>query len=108
MRCWNRGHTNLVRTVCLQDDVVVTGSYDATVKVSLHTPFGACISQRHADQTQVWDRETGQMLNDLSGSRTGRVFAVAGDRMRVVSTGLDCRINIWNFAQGLDTSFVEP
>jgi WD40 repeat protein len=34
MRCWNRGHTNLVRTVCLQDDVVITGSYDATVKVS--------------------------------------------------------------------------
>lgn len=33
MRCYSRGHTNLVRTVCLQDDVVVTGSYDATVKV---------------------------------------------------------------------------
>ena len=36
-RCWNRGHTNLVRTVSLQDNVVITGSYDATVKVCLLT-----------------------------------------------------------------------
>lgn len=57
---------------------------------------------------QVWDRSDGRLLNDLTGARAGRVFAVAGDRTRVISTGLDCRINIWNFAQGLDTSFVEP
>jgi hypothetical protein len=42
------------------------------------------------------------------GARTGRVFAVTADTTRIVSTGLDCRINIWNFAQGLDTSFVTP
>jgi hypothetical protein len=48
------------------------------------------------------------MLADLSGGHTGRLFAVTGDRMRVVSSGLDCRINIWDFSDGLDTSFVVP
>lgn len=33
MRCWNRGHTDLIRSVSLRDDVVFTGSYDTTVKV---------------------------------------------------------------------------
>jgi hypothetical protein len=34
------------------------------------------------------------------------VFAITGDRMRVVSSGLDARIAIIDFSQGLDTAFV--
>ncbi len=32
-RCNNRGHTELVRSLLLRDDVILSGSYDSTVKV---------------------------------------------------------------------------
>jgi len=35
MRCWNRGHTGLVRSLHLKGDMVISGGYDGTVKVSL-------------------------------------------------------------------------
>jgi WD40 repeat protein len=35
MRCWNRGHTGLVRSLHLEADLVMSGGYDGTVKVSL-------------------------------------------------------------------------
>ncbi|WVF66626.1 hypothetical protein IAT40_001366 [Kwoniella sp. CBS 6097] len=87
-RCGNRGHSELVRALNFGEDIVVSGSYDAKVK--------------------VWHRKTGQHLIDLSGAHTGRVFSVVSDRMKIISSGLDCRINIWDFSQGLDTSFVRP
>ncbi|WVQ94240.1 hypothetical protein IAU59_001318 [Kwoniella sp. CBS 9459] len=87
-RCGNRGHSELVRALSFGEDVVVSGSYDARVK--------------------VWHRKTGQHLLDLSGAHTGRVFSVVSDRMKIISSGLDCRINIWEFSYGLDTSFVRP
>ncbi|WVQ72337.1 hypothetical protein IAR50_001888 [Cryptococcus sp. DSM 104548] len=87
-RCYNRGHLDLVRSVHLGKDVVFSASYDATVK--------------------IWDRQSGSILADLKDAHTGRIFCVVGDRLRVVSSGLDCRINIWDFSEGLDTSFVEP
>jgi WD40 repeat protein len=87
-RCCNRGHTDLVRSVCFGESVVLSGSYDSTVK--------------------VWDRSSGQLLANLSGVHSGRIFSVVGDRMRIVSSGLDSRISIWDFAEGIDTSFVEP
>jgi len=37
MRCWNRGHTALVRTLCLNGDNLISGGYDGTVKVSLYS-----------------------------------------------------------------------
>jgi hypothetical protein len=67
-----------------------------------------CTRRRLADDTQVWDRLEGRALADLSGNRTGRVFSVVGDRVRVATAGMDCRIMLWDFGQGLDTAFVEP
>ncbi|OCF34796.1 hypothetical protein I317_03995 [Kwoniella heveanensis CBS 569] len=87
-RCGNRGHSELVRALNFGEDVVVSGSYDAKVK--------------------VWHRKTGQHLIDLSGAHSGRVFSVVSDRMKIISSGLDCRIVIWDFSCGLDTSFVKP
>ncbi|KAK4686990.1 hypothetical protein P7C73_g3140, partial [Tremellales sp. Uapishka_1] len=86
-RCLNRGHTDLVRSVSLGQLVTTSGCYDSTVK--------------------MWDRKTGRMITDLSGYHTGRIFAVVHDRYRVVSSGLDCKIVIWNYSEGLDTSFLE-
>lgn len=54
----------------------------------------------------MWDRESGRLIFDFDGCHSGRVFAITGDRTRVVSSGLDARIAIVDFSEGLDTSFV--
>jgi hypothetical protein len=33
-RCFNHGHTDLVRSVHIGEHVIISGSYDSTVKVS--------------------------------------------------------------------------
>ena len=38
---------------------------------------------------QVWDRETGILLADLSGRHEGRVFCVGSDCTKIVSCGED-------------------
>lgn len=55
MRCWNRGHTALVRTLCLNGVNLISGGYDGTVKVSLfsYTSSIKCpisIQEEKADQ----------------------------------------------------------
>lgn len=86
MRCFNRGHTELVRSLYLGDEVALSASYDKTIK--------------------MWDRQSGRLIFDFSGCHSGSVFAITGDRTRVVSSGIDARIAIVDFADGLDTSFV--
>jgi WD40 repeat protein len=46
MRCWNRGHTALVRSLCLRHNIIISGGYDGTAKVSgiLHL---YPVSERH-------------------------------------------------------------
>ncbi|KAH6894967.1 F-box/WD repeat-containing protein 11 [Coprinopsis sp. MPI-PUGE-AT-0042] len=80
-------HGNLVRTVSLGDDFVLSGSYDLTIK--------------------VWDRKTGAMVADLTGGHTGRIFCIDFDCTKIVSCGEDQRICIWDFSHGLDTSFLK-
>ncbi|KAF8323185.1 WD40 repeat-like protein [Clavulina sp. PMI_390] len=70
-----RGHGDLVRAVVMNDEVVVSGSYDATIK--------------------VWDRRTGAFLADYSHGHDGRVFGLAMDCTKIVSCGEDERICIW-------------
>ncbi|KAF8761815.1 A Receptor for Ubiquitination Targets [Rhizoctonia solani] len=57
------GHKDLVRTVAMNRDFVVSGSYDETIK--------------------VWDRRTGALLGDLTGGHTGRVFGVVFDSTKI-------------------------
>ncbi|KAL7420155.1 hypothetical protein Q5752_005121 [Cryptotrichosporon argae] len=87
-RCLDRGHHELVRSLHIGEEVILSGSYDGTVK--------------------IWDRHDGQLLSSLSGHSTGRVLCVTGDRMRVVSSGIDSRIILWDYGAGVDTAFVEP
>ncbi|KZT02346.1 WD40 repeat-like protein [Laetiporus sulphureus 93-53] len=82
-----RAHEDLVRSVALSDDIVVSGSYDHTVK--------------------VWDRKTGALIVDLAGGHTGRIFCVACDAAKIVSCGEDQKICIWDFSHGIDISFIE-
>ena len=56
-------HRDLVRTVALGDDFVISGSYDLTIK--------------------IWDRKTGAMVADLTGGHTGRIFCIAADCTKV-------------------------
>lgn len=62
-------HTGLVRSVCMNEEWVVSGSYDSTVK--------------------VWNRKTGAFIGDLTGGHTGRVFGVGFDCTKIVSVGED-------------------
>ncbi|KAJ1311617.1 hypothetical protein OPQ81_010093 [Rhizoctonia solani] len=81
------GHKDLVRTVAMNYDFVVSGSYDETIK--------------------VWDRQTGALLGDLTGGHTGRVFGVVFDSTKIISCGEDQKICIWDLSFGLDTSFIK-
>ncbi|KAI5898464.1 WD40 repeat-like protein [Schizophyllum commune H4-8] len=80
-------HDDLVRSVALGSEFVVSGSYDLTIK--------------------VWERATGTLVADLKGGHTGRIFCVAFDPTKIVSCGEDQRICIWNFSHGIDTSFIQ-
>ncbi|KAI0780393.1 WD40 repeat-like protein [Trametes elegans] len=82
-----RAHEDLVRSVALGSEFVVSGSYDFTVK--------------------VWDRQTGALIADLAGGHTGRIFCVGFDYTKIVSCGEDQRICIWDFSHGIDTSFIK-
>ncbi|RPD71514.1 WD40 repeat-like protein [Lentinus tigrinus ALCF2SS1-7] len=82
-----RAHEDLVRSVALNSEVVVSGSYDFTVK--------------------VWDRQTGALIADLAGGHTGRIFCVGFDCTKIVSCGEDQRICIWDFSHGIETSFIK-
>jgi WD40 repeat protein len=64
-----RTHLDLVRSVRLGEDFAVSASYDCSLK--------------------VWDRRTGEVIADLTGGHTGRVFAVDFDTTKV-SAMLDC------------------
>ncbi|KAI1791707.1 WD40 repeat-like protein [Ganoderma leucocontextum] len=82
-----RAHEDLVRSVALNSDLVVSGSYDFTVK--------------------VWDRTTGALVADLAGGHTGRIFCIGFDCTKIVSCGEDQRVCIWDFSHGIDTSFLK-
>ncbi|KAF8163638.1 F-box/WD repeat-containing protein 11 [Crassisporium funariophilum] len=79
-------HGDLVRSVALGEDFVLSGSYDLSIK--------------------VWDRKTGALVGDLTGGHTGRIFCIGFDSKKIVSCGEDQRICIWDFSHGIDTSFL--
>ncbi|KAK0463572.1 WD40 repeat-like protein [Desarmillaria tabescens] len=84
-------HGDLVRSVALGDDFVMSGSYDLTIKVR--------------DRSGI--RKTGALVADLSGGHTGRIFCIGFDCTKIVSCGEDQRICIWDFSHGIDTSFIQ-
>ncbi|KAG5650497.1 hypothetical protein H0H81_012053, partial [Sphagnurus paluster] len=55
-------HADLVRSVVLGEDLVVSGSYDLSIK--------------------VWNRKTGGLIADLTGGHTARIFCIGFDRTK--------------------------
>lgn len=45
-RCFNRGHTELVRSVQFGDGIIISGSYDSTVKVCFSPTFLSILLRR--------------------------------------------------------------
>jgi len=69
LKRYSNAHTGLVRSVCMSEEWVVSGSYDSIVK--------------------IWNRKTGAFIGDLTGGHTGRVFGIGFDCTKIVSVGED-------------------
>ncbi|KAG9063807.1 hypothetical protein KI688_003919 [Linnemannia hyalina] len=83
------GHEGLVRTLQFAGGRIISGSYDETIK--------------------IWDQATGNLLTDLGGRHSHRVFKLQFDDSKIVSCSQDqkvAQIIIWDFADGVDTTFL--
>ncbi|KAK3634607.1 hypothetical protein LTR56_015187 [Elasticomyces elasticus] len=74
-----RGHTNGVMCLQFDDNVLITGSYDSTVK--------------------VWDVNTGEELRTLTGHTSG-IRCLQFDDNKLMTGGLDCTLKLWNWRTG--------
>ncbi|KAJ5026028.1 sulfur metabolite repression control protein-like protein SconB [Bipolaris maydis] len=74
-----KGHTNGVMCLQFDDEVLITGSYDATVK--------------------VWDLKTGQVIRTLTGHSQG-IRSLQFEDSKLITGSLDNTIKIWNWRTG--------
>jgi F-box/WD-40 domain protein MET30 len=82
-RCSTRlfkGHTNGVMCVQFDDNVLLSGSYDATVK--------------------VWDIHTGEELRTLKGHTSGIRCLQFDESGKLMTGSLDSTIRLWNWRTG--------
>jgi F-box and WD-40 domain protein MET30 len=74
-----KGHTNGVMCLQFQDNILATGSYDATIK--------------------IWDLDTGRELQTLKGHTMG-IRCLQFDDNKLISGSLDKTLKIWNWRSG--------
>ncbi|KAJ5613325.1 hypothetical protein N7510_006519 [Penicillium lagena] len=74
-----RGHTDSVMCLQFEDNILMTGSYDSTVK--------------------IWDLDTGEELRTLRGHRAG-VRCLQFDDTKLITGSLDHSIRVWNWRTG--------
>lgn len=74
-----RGHTDSVMCLQFEDNILMTGSYDATIK--------------------IWDMETGEELRTLRGHTAG-VRCLQFDDTKLITGSLDRSIRVWNWRTG--------
>jgi F-box/WD-40 domain protein MET30 len=74
-----KGHTNGVMCLQFDDQILVTGSYDATVK--------------------IWDIKTGQEIRTLVGHTQG-IRCLQFDDSKLITGSLDNSIKVWNWRTG--------
>jgi F-box/WD-40 domain protein MET30 len=74
-----KGHANGVTCLQLEDNVLASGSYDATIK--------------------IWNVDTGEEIRTLRGHQAG-IRALQFDDSKLISGSLDNTIKIWNWHTG--------
>ncbi|KAF1943309.1 sulfur metabolite repression control protein-like protein SconB [Clathrospora elynae] len=74
-----KGHTNGVMCLQFDNQVLITGSYDATVK--------------------VWDIQTGQEIRTLAGHTQG-IRCLQFDDSKLITGSLDGTMKVWNWRTG--------
>lgn len=74
-----KGHTNGVMCLQFDEQILMTGSYDATVK--------------------IWDLETGEEIRTITGHTAG-IRCLQYDETRLITGSLDATIKIWNWRTG--------
>lgn len=74
-----RGHQNGVMCLQFDDSVLITGSYDTTIK--------------------VWDIATGEQIRTLEGHTSG-VRCLQFDESKLISGSIDRTVKIWDWRKG--------
>jgi F-box/WD-40 domain protein MET30 len=74
-----KGHRDSVMCLQFEDNILMTGSYDATVK--------------------IWDTDTGEELRTLKGHTSG-VRCLQFDDTKLITGSLDRSIRVWNWRTG--------
>ncbi|KAH0544879.1 hypothetical protein FGG08_000959 [Glutinoglossum americanum] len=74
-----KGHTNGIMCLQFDDNILATGSYDATIK--------------------IWDTETGEEIRTLSGHESG-IRALQFDDTKLISGSIDRTLKVWNWRTG--------
>jgi len=74
-----RGHSNGVMALQFIDNILATGSYDATIK--------------------IWDLDTGEVLRTLQGHTSG-IRCLQFDDNKLISGSLDKTLKVWNWRTG--------
>lgn len=74
-----RAHSDGVTCLQFDENRLITGSYDTTVK--------------------VWDTDTGNLVTTLAGHTRG-VRCLRFDKQKVITGGLDATIKVWNLQTG--------
>ncbi|KAL1847195.1 hypothetical protein Plec18170_008759 [Paecilomyces lecythidis] len=74
-----KGHTNGVMCLQFEDNILATGSYDATIK--------------------IWDTDTGEELRTLRGHTSG-IRCLQFDDTKLISGSIDRTIKVWNWRTG--------
>jgi F-box and WD-40 domain protein CDC4 len=82
------GHTHSIRSLAAEDDIAVSGSYDAAVR--------------------VWKISTGECVWTLKG-HTSKIYSVIYDpgKHRVYSGSMDHTIKVWDLTNGTLLSTLE-
>ncbi len=74
-----RGHTNGIMCLQFDDNILVTGSYDSTIK--------------------IWNIDTGDCIRTLRGHTSG-IRALQFDDNKLISGSLDQTLKVWNWRTG--------
>ena len=74
-----KGHSNSVMCLQFDDNILATGSYDATIK--------------------IWDIDTGEEIRTLRGHDSG-IRCLQFDDTKLISGSMDWSLKVWNWRTG--------